>query len=85
MSRHESRQEIARAFGASDVVAERGEEGEAIIAELTQGVGADAVLECVGTDGAMKTAPPEIWDVAVIGGGPSGMMAAGRAAGRTSG
>ncbi len=56
MSRHESRQEIARAFGASDVVAERGEEGEAIIAELTQGVGADAVLECVGTDGAMKTA-----------------------------
>ena len=56
MSRHESRQEIARAFGATDVVAERGEEGEAIIAELTQGVGADAVLECVGTDGAMKTA-----------------------------
>ncbi|CAB4942161.1 unannotated protein [freshwater metagenome] len=56
MSRHESRQEIARAFGASDVVAERGEEGEAIIADLTQGVGADAVLECVGTDGAMKTA-----------------------------
>ena len=56
MSRHESRQEIARALGATDVVAERGEEGEAIIAELTQGVGADAVLECVGTDGAMKTA-----------------------------
>ena len=56
MSRHESRQEIAKAFGATDVVAERGEEGEAIIAELTQGVGADAVLECVGTDGAMKTA-----------------------------
>ena len=56
MSRHESRQEIARAFGASDVVAARGEEGEAIIAALTQGVGADAVLECVGTDGAMKTA-----------------------------
>ncbi|WP_231252249.1 zinc-dependent alcohol dehydrogenase family protein [Nocardioides furvisabuli] len=56
MSRHESRQEIARAFGATDVVAERDEEGEAIIAELTKGVGADAVLECVGTDGAMKTA-----------------------------
>ena len=56
MSRHESRQEIAKAFGATDVVAERGEEGEAIIADLTQGVGADAVLECVGTDGAMKTA-----------------------------
>ncbi|GAA1450289.1 zinc-dependent alcohol dehydrogenase family protein [Mycobacterium cookii] len=56
MSRHESRQEIARAFGATDVVAERDEQGEAIIAELTKGVGADAVLECVGTDGAMKTA-----------------------------
>lgn len=56
MSRHEPRQEIARAFGATDIVAERGEEGEARIAELTDGVGADAVLECVGTDGAMKTA-----------------------------
>ncbi|GAA1929122.1 zinc-dependent alcohol dehydrogenase family protein [Nocardioides hwasunensis] len=56
MSRHESRQEIARAFGATDVVAERGEEGEAIVAELTRGVGADAVLECVGTDAAMSTA-----------------------------
>jgi threonine dehydrogenase-like Zn-dependent dehydrogenase len=56
MSRHEPRQEIARAFGATDVVAERGEEGEARIADLTDGIGADAVLECVGTDGAMKTA-----------------------------
>ena len=56
MSRHEPRQEIARAFGATDIVAERGEEGEARIAELTDGIGADAVLECVGTDGAMKTA-----------------------------
>ncbi len=56
MSRHEPRQEIARAFGATDVVAERGKEGEARIADLTDGVGADAVLVCVGTDGAMKTA-----------------------------
>ncbi len=56
MSRHESRQEIARAFGATDIVAERGKEGGARIAELTQGVGADAVLECVGTDESMKTA-----------------------------
>src|SRR6478609_5246430 len=56
MSRHEPRQEIARAFGATHVVAERGKEGEARIADLTDGVGADAVLECVGTDGAMKTA-----------------------------
>jgi threonine dehydrogenase-like Zn-dependent dehydrogenase len=56
MSRHEPRQEIARRFGATDVVAERGKEGAARIAELTGGVGADAVLECVGTDEAMKTA-----------------------------
>lgn len=56
MSRHEPRQEIARAFGATDVVAERGKEGGARIADLTDGIGADAVLECVGTDEAMKTA-----------------------------
>jgi threonine dehydrogenase-like Zn-dependent dehydrogenase len=56
MSRHQPRQEIAKAFGATDIVAERGKEGGARIAELTGGVGADAVLECVGTDEAMKTA-----------------------------
>ena len=56
MSRHESRQEIARAFGATDIVAERGKEGGARIEELTRGIGADAVLECVGTDESMKTA-----------------------------
>lgn len=56
MSRHEPRQELARRFGATDVVAERGDEGAAAVAELTDGVGADAVLECVGTDGAMKQA-----------------------------
>lgn len=56
MSRHESRQEIARAFGATDVVAERDDEGVARIMELTKGVGADSVLECVGTDQAMQTA-----------------------------
>ena len=56
MSRHASRQELARAFGATDVVAERGEEGQARIEELTGGIGADSVLECVGTDDAMQTA-----------------------------
>jgi threonine dehydrogenase-like Zn-dependent dehydrogenase len=56
MSRHEPRQEIARAFGATDIVAERGKEGGARIADLTSGIGADAVLECVGTDESMKTA-----------------------------
>jgi threonine dehydrogenase-like Zn-dependent dehydrogenase len=56
MSRHEPRQAIARQFGATHVVAERGEEGAAAVEEITGGVGADAVLECVGTDEAIKTA-----------------------------
>lgn len=56
MSRHEPRQEIARQFGATHVIAERGREGAAAIKELTDGVGADAVLECVGTDDAMGLA-----------------------------
>ena len=56
MSRHEPRQEIARAFGATHVVAERGKEGGAAIKEITEGVGADSVLECVGTDQAVQTA-----------------------------
>jgi threonine dehydrogenase-like Zn-dependent dehydrogenase len=56
MSRHEPRQQLAKRFGATDVVASRGEEGEAAVAEITAGVGADAVLECVGTDDAVSTA-----------------------------
>ncbi|WP_395658042.1 zinc-dependent alcohol dehydrogenase family protein [Nocardioides sp.] len=56
MSRHEPRQEIARAFGATHVVAERGDEGVEAIMEITGGVGADAVLECVGTGQSIETA-----------------------------
>ena len=56
MSRHQSRQQLARAFGATDIVAERGEAGIARIKELTEGVGADAVLECVGTGESMLQA-----------------------------
>ncbi|WP_426244593.1 zinc-dependent alcohol dehydrogenase family protein [Nocardioides sp. LHG3406-4] len=56
MSRHEPRQQIAKAFGATHVIAERGKEGEEAIREITAGVGADAVLECVGTDQSMQTA-----------------------------
>ena len=56
MSRHESRQEIARAFGATHVVAARGKDGIAEVREITDGIGVDAALECVGTDEAMKTA-----------------------------
>lgn len=56
MSRHADRQALARQFGATDVVAERGEDGEQAVLELTDGVGADAVLECVGTEQSMRTA-----------------------------
>jgi alcohol dehydrogenase len=56
MSRHESRQELARRFGATDVVAERGEAGAKAVAELLGGIGADAVLECVGTKESTETA-----------------------------
>jgi D-arabinose 1-dehydrogenase-like Zn-dependent alcohol dehydrogenase len=44
-----SRQKLAREFGATDIVAERGDEAVARIQEMTLGIGADAVLECVGT------------------------------------
>jgi threonine dehydrogenase-like Zn-dependent dehydrogenase len=56
MSRHESRQKLAREFGATDVVAERGDEGVARIMDMTHGIGADSVLECVGTQEAMMQA-----------------------------
>lgn len=56
MSRHASRQKLAREFGATDVVTERGDEGVARIKELTNGVGADSVLECVGTQESMMQA-----------------------------
>ena len=56
MSRHKSRQDLALAYGATDIVAERGEEGIARVKELTRGVGADSVLECVGTQESMAQA-----------------------------
>jgi len=56
MSRHESRQKLAREFGATDIVTERGDEGVARIKELTDGIGADSVLECVGTPESMMQA-----------------------------
>jgi threonine dehydrogenase-like Zn-dependent dehydrogenase len=56
MSRHESRQKLAREFGATDIVIERGEEGVERIKQLTKGVGADSVLECVGTQESMMQA-----------------------------
>jgi threonine dehydrogenase-like Zn-dependent dehydrogenase len=56
MSRHDDRQAIARAFGATDVVAQRGDEGVEQVMEMTGGIGADAVLECVGTEDSVAQA-----------------------------
>ncbi|GGL07896.1 IMP dehydrogenase [Streptomyces flaveus] len=56
MSRHEPRQKLALEFGATDIVTERGEEGIVRVKDLTGGLGADSVLECVGTPEAMQQA-----------------------------
>jgi threonine dehydrogenase-like Zn-dependent dehydrogenase len=56
MSRHKSRQDLALEYGATDIVSERGEAGVARIRELTGNVGADSVLECVGTNESMHQA-----------------------------
>ncbi|GAA4986883.1 zinc-dependent alcohol dehydrogenase family protein [Kitasatospora paranensis] len=56
LGRHEARTAIARAFGATDVVAERGEAAIEAVRELTGGQGAHAVLEAVGTEESMRTA-----------------------------
>jgi threonine dehydrogenase-like Zn-dependent dehydrogenase len=56
MSRHESRQRLAREFGATDIVVERGDEGVAKIKELTDGLGAHSVIEAVGTQESMMQA-----------------------------
>ncbi len=56
MSRHADRQELAREFGATDIVEERGDEGVAKIKELTNGLGAHSVIEAVGTQESMMQA-----------------------------
>src|SRR5918992_1806027 len=56
MSRHESRQRLAREFGATEIVTERGVEGAARIEELTGGLGAHSVVEAVGTQESMMQA-----------------------------
>ena len=56
MSRHEKRQQLAREFGATDIVTERGEAGVEKIKELTNGIGAHSVIEAVGTQEAMLQA-----------------------------
>ncbi|MBI5159826.1 MAG: alcohol dehydrogenase catalytic domain-containing protein [Micrococcales bacterium] len=56
MSRHAPRQELARAFGATDIVADRGDEGVAAVRELTGGLGAHSTIEAVGTQESMMQA-----------------------------
>jgi threonine dehydrogenase-like Zn-dependent dehydrogenase len=56
MSRHADRQALAREFGATDIVTERGDEGVARIKELTDGLGAHSVIEAVGTQESMMQA-----------------------------
>ncbi len=56
MSRHQERQKLAREFGATGIVTERGDDGVARVKDMADGIGADAVLECVGTDEAMTQA-----------------------------
>jgi threonine dehydrogenase-like Zn-dependent dehydrogenase len=56
MSRHEPRQKLALDFGATDIVAERGDEGVASIKDLTSGLGAHSVIEAVGTQESMMQA-----------------------------
>ncbi|WP_395245122.1 zinc-dependent alcohol dehydrogenase family protein [Agromyces sp. MMS24-K17] len=76
MSRHRDRQELARDFGATHIVASRGDEGVLAVQELTGGIGADHVLECVGTkesmDQALRSARPggRVGFVGVPNGGP---------------
>jgi threonine dehydrogenase-like Zn-dependent dehydrogenase len=56
MGRHADRIALAREFGATDVVGERGPEGVERVKRLSGGFGVDAVLECVGLDQSMETA-----------------------------
>ena len=51
-----ARQALAREFGATDILPERGEEANQAILEMTDGIGVDAALECVGTGQSMATA-----------------------------
>lgn len=67
MSRHEDRQKLAKEFGATDIVPERDDEAVKHVMELTDHAGADAILECVGTDQSVDTATKIARPGAVIG------------------
>ncbi|MFB7148664.1 zinc-dependent alcohol dehydrogenase family protein [Streptomyces virginiae] len=67
LGRHTVRTDIAKLFGATDVVAERGEAAEAAVRELTGGRGAHCVIEAVGTEQSMRTAVGITRDGGAIG------------------
>jgi threonine dehydrogenase-like Zn-dependent dehydrogenase len=56
LGRHPNRVALAREFGATDVVGERGDEAVERVRDLTDGFGVHAVLECVGLEQSMRTA-----------------------------
>ena len=56
LSRNPARQALARSFGATDIIAERGDAATEAVLELTDGVGVDAAVECVGTAQSFATA-----------------------------
>lgn len=56
LSRNPARQQVAREFGATDILTERGDDAIAAVLELTDGIGVDAALECVGTGQSAATA-----------------------------
>ncbi|USS92827.1 zinc-dependent alcohol dehydrogenase family protein [Fructilactobacillus ixorae] len=67
MSRHADRQKLAREFGATEIVPERGDEAVQHVLDLTDGTGVDTVLECVGTEQSVDTATKIVRPGAVIG------------------
>ncbi len=67
MSRHADRQALARRFGATHIVAERHEAGAEAVRQLTDGIGADCALECVGTEGSRLQAIASVRDGGSIG------------------
>jgi len=67
MSRHADRQQLALEFGATDIIAERGDDAIAKVMTLTNHAGADAVLECVGTELSNETAMQAARPGAIVG------------------
>ncbi len=75
LGRHADRISLAKEFGATDVVSGRGEEAIERVRELTGGLGAHSVLECVGYEQSTLTAQPTFFNNVTIGGGPAPVRA----------